>query len=41
LPAVSFADAHGHFAPGADPDGARRIAKRLAPVLEAMVRGRH
>ena len=41
LPAVSFADAHGHFAPGADPDGARRIAKRLAPVLEAMVRGQH
>jgi hypothetical protein len=41
LPAVSFADAYGHFAHGADPDGTKRIAKRIAPVLEAMVRGRH
>ena len=41
LPAASFADAYGHFVQGADPDGANRIAKRLAPIVEAMVRGQH
>lgn len=41
LPAVSFADAHGHFVHGADHDGAKQIANRIAPVLEAMARGQH
>ncbi len=40
LPAVSFADPYGHFAHGAEPDGARRIASRVVPILETMLRGR-
>ena len=40
LPSVSFADHYGHFAHGTEPDGARRIADRITPILESMLRGR-
>ena len=40
LPSVSFADHYGHFVHGTEPDGARRIADRITPVLESMVGGR-
>jgi hypothetical protein len=39
LPSVSFADHYGHFVHGTEPDGARRIADRITPVLESMVGG--
>ena len=40
LPSPSFSDHYGHFAHGAEPDGARRIADRITPILESMLRGR-
>ncbi|MEE3328500.1 MAG: hypothetical protein VX252_14275 [Myxococcota bacterium] len=40
LPAVSFADEHGHFAVGTEPDGAKKIAKYITPQLRSMLKGR-